>query len=92
MGSRGFRKKESFQPDSGFQSKKEGGLDNGFQDGGVRGTKKGPSFLSGGSGLRSRRATPLITLAVLFACCVIALCLVGVYLVYTGVVQMPSFG
>jgi hypothetical protein len=84
----GGGKKVSFQP-----SKKESFGSHEPFGGTPGGYKKGPDFLPGQRRPRSSWLTPLIVLAVLFVCCLLVVCIGGVYYLFTqGLISIPSFG
>jgi len=60
--------------------------------GGFKQAKQGSSFLPGERRPRSNRSIPLIVLLVLFVCCLVVLCIAGVYLWSQGLISIPSFG
>jgi hypothetical protein len=76
-----------------FQQPKKGGLSSKDSFAGAPGGfKQGSSFLPGQKRARSNRSIPLIVLLVLFVCCVVGLCIAGVYLYSQGQISIPSFG
>jgi len=79
---------------SPFRQAQKGGMDSNQSFGGTPGGfDKGPSFKTGKTGLRSNRSTPLITLLVLFVCCLVVACIAGAYYLITqGLISLPSFG
>jgi hypothetical protein len=54
--------------------------------------KQGSSYLPGQRRGRSNWLTVLIVLLVLFVCCLVVLCIAGVYLWSQGQITIPSFG
>lgn len=94
--------KPSFSSSKGF-SKNSGGMKKPFfqSSKGSFGNKESfkgtPDSLKEGSSMfpekrRSNRAVSLITLLVLFVCCLVVLCIGGVYLISQGLISIPSFG
>ena len=59
---------------------------------GFKQAKQGPSFMPGEKRAKSNRTTPLIVLLVLFVCCLVVLCIAGVYLFSQGLISIPSLG
>jgi hypothetical protein len=60
--------------------------------GGFKQAKQGSSFMPGSKRAKSSWTTPLIVLLVLFVCCLVVLCIAGVYLFSQGLISLPSFG
>jgi hypothetical protein len=59
--------------------------------GGFKQPKQGDSFVPGQKRPKNSWTIPLVILLVLFACCLVVLCIAGVYLFSQGLISLPSF-